>query len=80
MAYWSTIHETMKQAPTRVIFRHQIKLPCDLMLGIPAKEPLFVDNYADEISERLWNVHELVRNQIIKVSYRMKARYKHKGS
>ena len=80
MAYRAAIHETTKQTPARVIFGHEIRLPCDLIFGMPNKEPLSVNNYADEVSERLRNVHELVRNQITIASDRMKARYDRKAS
>ena len=52
MAYRAAIHETTKQTPARVIFGHEIRLPCDLIFGMPDKEPLSVNNYADEVSKR----------------------------
>ena len=35
MAYRAAIHETTKQTPARVIFGHEIRLPCDLIFGMP---------------------------------------------
>lgn len=75
MAYRAAIHDTTGQTPSRVVFGREIRLPCDLLFGTPAREPLEVNNYVDEVRETLLNVHELVRDNIKMASEKMKNRY-----
>ena len=78
------INKTLKKVRERFYWissRQDVEAWCRKCKACAAtKGPQTRSNYADEVSERLRNVHELVRNQTTISSYRMKARYDRKAS
>ncbi|XP_063907405.1 uncharacterized protein K02A2.6-like [Zophobas morio] len=75
LAYRAAIHDTTGQTPAHVLFGKELRLPCDLVFGLPSEEPMEVRDYVDEQKEKLINVHELVRGRIKIASDRMKTGY-----
>ncbi len=39
LAYRSSIHKSTHHTPAKVIFDHELRLPCDLMFGSPLEKP-----------------------------------------
>ena len=75
LAYRSSIHESTKETPAKVVFGRELRLPCDLEFGAPPQPPQEVKQFTQELKDRLKQIHELVRENLEIASDRMKARY-----
>lgn len=75
MAYRSAVHNTTGLTPARVLFGREIRLPCDLVFGSPREEGQEINDYADQLKEKLLAVHDVARGRIAIASDRMKTRY-----
>lgn len=75
MAYRSAVHNTTGLSPSKILFGRELRLPCDLVFGSPDDGTTNVEDYADELKERLLEIHKTVRSKIALASDRMKARY-----
>jgi hypothetical protein len=75
LAYRAAIHETTHQTPAKILFGHELRLPCDLSFGSPARVPKDVSSYVDELQEAMHSIHDLTRSHILVASDRMKTRY-----
>jgi len=75
LAYRSAIHDTTGFTPARVLFGRELRLPCDLKFGTPNEEHVEINDYIDELKEKLLSIHDLTRKKIRLASDRMKARY-----
>jgi hypothetical protein len=75
LAYRAAIHETTHQTPAKILFAHELRLPCDLSFGSPARVPKDVSSYVDELQEAMHSIHDLTRSHILVASDRMKTRY-----
>lgn len=75
MAYRSAVHDTTGMTPAMVLFGRELRLPCDILFGCPDREPSNVEDYTDELREKLLDIHELVRKKMDIASDRMKTRY-----
>jgi predicted aspartyl protease len=75
LVYRAVIHETTHQTPAKILFGHELRLPCDLSFGSPARVPKDVSSYVDELQEAMHSIHDLTRSHILVASDRMKTRY-----
>ncbi|UYV84370.1 K02A2.6-like [Cordylochernes scorpioides] len=75
MAYQAAIHETTRQAPAKIMFGRELRLPCDLEFGSPGEPPAEVTDYVNNLRSILLETHESVRAKIRTASHRMKTRY-----
>ena len=75
LAYRSSIHESTRQTPARVMFGHELRLPCDLEFGAVPDKPLPVEEYVENLAEKLHHIHNSVQDHLRIASDRMKARY-----
>lgn len=75
MAYRSAVHESTGRTPSSVVFGRELRLPSDLLFGSPYRKNEEVNDYAENLRQRLTNVHEQVRIKMKIESDRMKARY-----
>jgi len=80
LAYRSARHETTKISPAEMCFGRELKLPIDLLRGVPPQERKFEENiYVSELREKLNVLHAKVRQQIDLRSRRIKALYDRKA-
>jgi len=80
LAYRSARHETTKISPAEMCFGRELKLPIDLLRGVPSQERKFKENmYVSELREKLNGLHAKVRQQIDLRSQRVKALYDRKA-
>lgn len=63
-----------------MFFWKWLRLPGDLVYGVPYSEPLELNKYADELRERLRIVHLVVRKRFNLASDRMKTEYELKAN
>ncbi len=75
LAYRSAIHESTHHRPAKVIFGHELRLPCDLKFGTPLEKPTPINELVMEIRNRLRRTYKIVRNQLHLASDEMKTRY-----
>jgi len=80
LAYRSARHETTKISPAEMCFGRELKLPIDLLRGVPSQECKFKENlYVSKLREKLNELHAKVRQQIDLRSQRVKALYDRKA-
>jgi transposase InsO family protein len=75
LAYRAAIHETTHQTPAKILFGQELRLPCDLSFGSPARVPKDVSSYVYKLQEAMHSIHDLTRSHILVASDRMKTRY-----
>ena len=77
LAYRSAVHESTGQTLSCLMFGREVNLPVDLLYGRPPDEHKFetVEDYVDQLRNRMKNVHEYARMRIRIASDRMKRRY-----
>ena len=77
MAYRSSVHESTRQTPACLIFGRELNLPLDLLYGRPPEpeRPEKMDNYVQELQEKLKDIHKFPRARMQIASERMKQRY-----
>ena len=77
LAYRSGVHESTGQTPSCLMFGREVNLPVDLLYGHPPDEQKFetVEDYVDQLRNRMEKVHEYARMRIRIASDRMKRRY-----
>ncbi|KRZ41715.1 Retrovirus-related Pol polyprotein from transposon [Trichinella pseudospiralis] len=64
LAYRSSVHHTTDATPTRVIFRREMRLPVELVYGLPKGAPEeSVGEYTRRLGENLEQVYEAVRGR-----------------
>ena len=68
MAYRSSIHDTTKCSPAKLMLGRELRLPVDLLLGRPSQEKPDLDTpYVDRLQSTLERVQEFARS-ILKLS------------
>lgn len=77
MAYRSSVHESTRQTPACLMFGRELNLPLDLLYGRPPEpeRPAKMDNYVQELEEKLEDIHKFTRARVKMASDRMKQRY-----
>jgi hypothetical protein len=71
----STKRHTPHQTSVKILFGHELRLPCDLTFESPARVSKDVTSYVDELQEAMHTIHDLTRSHILVASDRMKTRY-----
>ena len=56
LAYRSSVHETTKETPFKLMFEREVRLPVDVMFGHPAPFPAVAFSMW-KILEKHWKVH-----------------------
>ena len=77
MSYRSAVHETTKFTPAMLMFGRELRVPLDLLIGRPQKEPedRGYPEYVERLRESLETVHNFSRVHQQEGSLRMKKRY-----
>jgi hypothetical protein len=50
--------------PANIVFRRELRLPCDLLFGAPPDKEVYTTDYAANISERLHDIHLFARQHL----------------
>ena len=81
MAYRSSIHDTTKCSPAKLMLGRELRLPLDLLLERPPQEePNLVTPHVDNLQQTLETVHEFARSSLKLSSDRSKMYYDTKSS
>ncbi|XP_033607654.1 uncharacterized protein LOC117282386 [Cryptotermes secundus] len=75
LAYRASIHDTTGLTPASLVFGRELRLPCDLLFGVPPGKELPVTDYAADLVEHLHDIHDYARKHLKLASDRMKTRY-----
>lgn len=79
MSYRSATHESTAVTPAYANFGRELRLPADLLTGRPPDTPRFITEYANDLRDRIDDVHQLVREHGLQASIKMKTRYDRKS-
>ena len=72
LAYRASVHETTDQSPAKIIFGHELRLPCDLNFSINPGEEISGEDYVSDLRYRIKDIHNRVRTNIQSASDQMK--------
>ena len=78
MAYRSSVHQSTGTSACKMTFGHEIRLPIDLVFGQPEREnseQVYGSQYANELSDKIGEVHEFARSRLQVASDAMKRNY-----
>ena len=76
MAYRSSVHDTMGEAPCFMMMGREVTLPIDLIFGKHAvQEPKSLPDYVEYFINRMEKVHEVIRDRLMNSAERQKRRY-----
>ena len=78
LAYRSSVHETIGETPSRMVFGRQVQLPVDLVLGRPPDQAVTDDiaiPYVNGLRDQLYNTHDLARSKMEEASAYQKRNY-----
>ncbi|UYV68182.1 K02A2.6-like, partial [Cordylochernes scorpioides] len=74
MAYRSAEHESTGYSPARMLFGHELRMPCDVLLGRPEETFENTNEYISHLEERMLIIHQWAREKLHFSSEKMKDR------
>ncbi|UYV66258.1 K02A2.6-like [Cordylochernes scorpioides] len=74
MAYRSAEHESTGYSPARMLFGHELRMPCDVLLGRPEETFENTNEYISHLEERMLSIHQWAREKLHFSSEKMKDR------
>ncbi|UYV63495.1 K02A2.6-like [Cordylochernes scorpioides] len=80
MAYRSAEHESTGHSLARMLFGHELRMPCDVLLGRPEETFENTNEYISHLEERMLTIHQWAREKLHFSSEKMKDRYNFKTS
>ncbi|CAG2238376.1 unnamed protein product [Mytilus edulis] len=81
MAYRSSVHESTKFSPCKLMLGREIELPIDLIYGPQPQHEDFIDEtqvvneHMIQITQNMWKVHEKARQNMVNASENQKKQY-----
>lgn len=79
LAYRSSKHQTTEFTPAMLMFGRELRIPLDLLQGKPSADNSSYNNsypdYVDQLQRKMTDIHQLVRNNCILKSDKMKSRF-----
>lgn len=78
LSYRSAVHESTTVTPAFANFGRELRLPADLITGIPPDAPRSITDYAHDLRSKMNDVYEHIRQSGQHMSERMKTRYDRK--
>jgi len=75
LAYRTSIHSTTGFSPAEVLLGYKVKLPIDLLMPRTDDRPTCYGEFSRLHQERLQDVREKVRWNLVEVGHKMKARF-----
>jgi hypothetical protein len=73
-AYSASTHDTTGLTPAKLMFGRELRLPCDLLFGVPPGKELPTTDYATDFVDHLHDIHNYARQHLKLASDRMKTR------
>ncbi|UYV71059.1 K02A2.6-like [Cordylochernes scorpioides] len=80
MAYRSAEHKSTGYSPARMLFGHELRMSCDVLLGRPEETFEDTNEYISHLEERMLSIHQWAREKIHFSSEKMKDSYNVKTS
>ncbi|CAK1579887.1 unnamed protein product [Parnassius mnemosyne] len=77
LSYRSVVHESTSMTPAFANFGRELRLPADLITGIPPDAPRSITDYANDLRNKMNDIYEHVR-QTGQQTSKMKTRYDRK--
>ncbi|CAK1598437.1 unnamed protein product [Parnassius mnemosyne] len=78
LSYRSAVHESTSVTPAFANFGRELRLPADLITGIPPDAPRSITDYANDLRNKMNDIYEHVRQTGQQTSEKMKTRYDRK--
>ena len=75
LAYRASTHDTTGLTPAGLVFGRELRLPCDLLFGVPPDKEQPTTDYAADLVDHLHDIHNYARQHLKLASDRMKTRY-----
>jgi hypothetical protein len=75
LAYRASTHDTTGLTPAKLMFGRELRLPCDLLFGVPPDKELPTTDYATDLMDHLHDIHNYVRQHLKLEIDRMITRY-----
>jgi hypothetical protein len=75
LAYRASTHDTTGLTPASLVFGRELRLPCDLLFGVPPVKERPTTDYAAELVDWPYDIHNYARQNLKLASDRMKTRY-----
>ncbi|CAK1599348.1 unnamed protein product [Parnassius mnemosyne] len=78
LSYRSAVHESTSVTPAFASFGRELRLPADLITGIPPDAPRSITDYANDLRNKMNDIYEHVRQTAQQTSEKLKTRYDRK--
>ncbi|CAK1599595.1 unnamed protein product [Parnassius mnemosyne] len=78
LLYRIAVHESTSVTPAFAYFGRELRLPADLITGIPPDAPRSITDYANDLPNKMNDIYEHVRKTVQQMSEKMKTRYDRK--
>ncbi|CAK1578674.1 unnamed protein product [Parnassius mnemosyne] len=78
LPYRSAVHENTSVKPAFANFGRELRLPADLITGIPPDAPRSITDYANDLRNKMNDIYEHVRQSDQQTSEKMNTRYDRK--
>jgi hypothetical protein len=75
LAYRASTHDTTGLTPASLVFGRELRLPCDLLFGVPPDKKRPTAYFAAELVDHLHDIHQYARQNLMLTSNHMKTRY-----
>jgi len=75
LAYQASTHETTGVTPANMVFRRELRLPCDLMFEAPPDKGQLTTDYTAALVEQLHDIHHFACQHLKVASDQMKPCY-----
>jgi hypothetical protein len=75
LAYSATSHDTTGLTPASLVFGQELRLPCDLLFGVPPDRGRTMIDHAVDLVDHLKDIHPYARQHLNLASDRMKTWY-----
>jgi hypothetical protein len=75
LAYRASTHDTTGLAPAKPVFGRELRLPCDLLFGVPPNKELPTTDYATDLVDHLYDIDSYARQHLKLASDWMKTLY-----
>jgi hypothetical protein len=64
LAYRASTHDTTGLTPAKLMFGRELRLPCDLLFGVPPSKELPTTDYATDLFDHLHDIHNYDRQHL----------------
>jgi hypothetical protein len=72
LAYRASTHNTTGLTPASLVFGRELRLPCDLLFGVPPDKERPTTDYVGDLVDHLHDIHNYVCQHLKLASDRMK--------